>query len=615
MEIGAFYQRSAKRYAFAVWAPLRDRVEVKIVSPEERIVPMERDERGYWRVEVSGILPGARYLYRLDNGKGRPDPASRFQPEGVHGPSQVVDHASFSWEDAGWAGLSLQDYILYELHTGTFTQEGTFDAIIPRLDYLKEIGITAIELMPVTQFPGTRNWGYDGVYPYAVHNSYGGPDGLKRLVNACHRTGVAVVLDVVYNHLGPEGNYLWDYGPYFTDKYKTPWGDAVNFDGPYSDEVRSYFIESALAWITAYHIDALRIDAIHGIFDFSAKHFLRELGEAVHARAEELGRKVQVIPESDLNDVRVINPVELGGYGLDAQWNDDFHHALHTLITGERKGYYCDFGRLEHLEKAFREGFVYSGEYSGFRKRGHGSSSKERPARQFVVFSQNHDQVGNRMKGERLSSMVPFEQLKLAAGVVLLAPFIPLLFMGEEYGETAPFQYFVSHSDEALREAIRKGRREEFASFGWEGDVPDPVAEATFLNSHLDLELRRSGKHKSLIAYYAMLLKLRRSLPALSSLSKENAIVKGYEEERVLQVRRRHGNSDCIILYAFADQPIALTVMVPAGTWVKVLDSSSPAWGGTGERAARTIVSQGADIVLHLDPHSVVLYELSGKEP
>jgi maltooligosyltrehalose trehalohydrolase len=613
MQIGAQLQKGF--CSFVVWASLREKVDVKIVSPEERIVPMEMDERGYWRVEVSGILPGARYLYRLDNGKGRPDPASRFQPEGVHGPSQVVDHASFSWEDAGWTGLSLQDYILYELHAGTFTQEGTFDAIITRLDYLKETGITAIELMPVAQFPGARNWGYDGVYPYAVHNSYGGPDGLKRLVNACHRMGLAVVLDVVYNHLGPEGNYLWDYGPYFTDKYKTPWGDAVNFDGPYCDEVRGYFIESALAWVTDYHIDALRIDAIHGIFDFSAKHFLQELGEAVHARAEELGRKVQVIPESDLNDVRVINPVEFGGHGLDAQWNDDFHHALHTLITGERKGYYCDFGRLEHLEKAFREGFVYSGQYSEFRKRRHGSSSKDRPARQFVVFSQNHDQVGNRMKGERLSSMVSFEQLKLAAGVVLLSPFIPLLFMGEEYGETAPFQYFVSHSDEALRGAIRKGRKEEFASFGWKGDVPDPGAESAFLNSHIDPGLRRTGRHKSLFAYYAMLLKLRRSLPALSSLSKENTDAKGYEEERVLQVRRRHGDSDCIIFYAFSDQPIALTVVVPAGAWVKVLDSSSPAWGGTGKRAARTIVSLGEDIVLHLDPHSVVLYELSGKEP
>ncbi|HSQ78263.1 MAG TPA: DUF3459 domain-containing protein, partial [Nitrospirota bacterium] len=407
---------------------------------------------------------------------------------------------------------------------------------------------------------------------------------------------------------------LWDYGPYFTDKYKTPWGDAINFDGPYSDEVRNFFVQNALSWVTDYHLDALRIDAIHGIFDFSAKHVLREIGEAVHARAGELGKHLFLIPESDLNDVRAINPVELGGHGLDAQWNDDFHHALHTLLTGEQSGYYRDFGNIEHLEKAFREGFVYSGEYSAFRKRRHGSSSKDRPPRQFVVFSQNHDQVGNRMKGERLSSMVSFEQLKLAAGVVLLSPFIPLLFMGEEYGETAPFQYFVSHTDQALVEAIRKGRKAEFASFGWQGDVPDPGAESVFLNSHVDLELRHTGKHKGLLAYYAMLLNLRRSLSALSSLSKDDLDVTGYEQERALQVRRRHGGSDAIILYAFKDQPIALTIMLPAGTWVRILDSSSPEWGGTGERAAATIASHGEDIVLHLNPHSVVLYELSKKE-
>ncbi len=614
MILGTHYQDNG-RCAFTVWAPLMNMVALKIVKPAERLIPMTLVGQGYWKTEIENVFPGAWYLYRLNGEKERPDPASRYQPDGVHGPSQVVDPGEFLWEDGEWKGMRLQDLIIYELHVGTFTREGTFDAIIPYLGYLRDLGVSAVEIMPVAQFPGERNWGYDGVYLYAVQNSYGGPEGLKRLVNACHRNGLAVLLDVVYNHLGPEGNYLQDFGPYLTSRYRTPWGEAINFDGSYSDEVRCYFIGNALYWVTEFHVDALRLDAIHGIFDFSAKHFLQELGEAVHHRAEKLGRHVYVIPEGDLNDVRVINPTEIGGYGLDAQWNDDFHHAPHTLLMGERSGYYQDFGKIDHLEKAFREGFVYSGEYSSFRKRRHGSSSKERPMHQFVVFSQNHDQVGNRMKGERLSLMVSLEQLKLAAGVVLLSPFIPLLFMGEEYGETAPFQYFVSHADPALVAAIRKGRKEMFASFGHKGDIPDPWAESSFLNSQIDLELRHSGKHKSLLAYYAMLLKLRRSLPALSNLSKKDLDVTGYEQERALQVGRRHGDNHSIILYAFKDQPITLTIMIPEGTWVKLLDSSSPEWGGTGERVARTIVSHGEDIDLYLNSRSVVLYEFFRKEP
>ena len=316
--------------------------------------------------------------------------------------------------------------MLYELHVGTFTAQGTFDAIVPHLDELKDLGITSIELMPVAQFPGDRNWGYDGVYPFAVQNSYGGPEGLKRLVNACHQRGLAVTLDLVYNHLGPEGNYLQDFGPYFTDRYRTPWGSAINFDGPESDEVRRFFIENALYWVTEFRVDALRLDAVHGIFDFSALHFLQELAAAVHEQAEQLNRRIYVIAESDLNDVRIVRSPELGGYGLDAQWNDDFHHALHTLLTGERTGYYEDFGRIQDLAKAFAEGFVYSGAYSPARRRRHGNSSKDLAAPRFVVFAQNHDQVGNR---HRLSALVSFEWLKLAAAVVLLSPFIPLLFI------------------------------------------------------------------------------------------------------------------------------------------------------------------------------------------
>lgn len=593
---------------FRVWAPFARSVSAKLITPGLRILPLRKIEGGYWSATAEQCPPGTRYLYVLDNGRERPDPASRCQPEGVHGPSQVVNHAAFPWTDQGWKGLSLQSMIMYELHTGAFTPEGTFDAIIPHLDYLKELGITAIELMPVAQFPGERNWGYDGVYPYAVQNSYGGPEGLKRLVDACHRKELAVILDVVYNHLGPEGNYLWDYGPYFTGRYKTPWGDAINFDGPYSDDVRSYFIGSALAWITDYHLDALRTDAIHGIFDFSAKHVLRELAEAVHARAGELGRKAQVIAESDLNDARMIRPADLGGCGLDAQWNDDFHHSLHTLLTGERTGYYEDFGKLEHLEKALREGFVYSGEYSAYRKRRHGASSNDRPAGQFVVFSQNHDQAGNRMAGERLSSLAAFEQLKLAAGAVMLSPFIPLLFMGEEYGETAPFHYFVHHGDGELIAAVRKGRQEEFLAAGWRGELADPQEKETFLKSKIDFELRHRDRHRALFGFYRELLRLRKETAALNTLSKTGMEVRSFAPEKMLFMRRGQGREAVFSLFNFSEKDQAVSLALPEGVWEKTLDSSDARWAGPGCAAQPCIDARSREVVVPLKPHSVVLY-------
>lgn len=613
IRLGAFYRGNGTG-EFTVWAPLLKSVAVKITSPGVRLLPMEKDDRGYWKTEASGLFPGARYFYRLNHEKDRPDPAARFQPEGVHGPSQLVDPGEFNWQDGDWKGIPLRDFIIYELHVGTFTPEGTFEAVIDRLDYLNELGVTALEIMPVAQFPCDRNWGYDGVYPFAPQNTYGGPPGLKALVNACHRKGLAVILDVVYNHLGPDGNYLNDFGPYFTGKYKTPWGDAINFDGAYSDEVRCYFIENALYWVTEFHIDALRLDAVDTVYDFGARHFLAELTEAVHKRADELGRLIFVIAESDLNDVRIINPAAIGGYNIDAQWNDDFHHSLHTLITGEQNGYYLDFGRIEHLEKAFREGFVYSGQYSRFRKRRHGNSSKNNPARQFVIFSQNHDQIGNRMLGDRLSTIATFEQLKLAAGCVILSHFIPLLFMGEEYGETAPFQYFTSHIDEPLIAAVRKGRTKEFAHFQWERDVPDPQDENTFFRSKINPGLRQSGNHKILFEYYKLLLHMRRSLPVLSNLEKGTIEVTGYDRQQALLVRRRHGNTQALIFYSFNQDSVSLPVAAQAGTWRKLLDSSSPAWGGTVERAEPAIRSRG-DFVLQMNPCSVVLYTLEREEP
>lgn len=598
------------RCCFCVWGPSADKVEVRIVAPRERIVPLEKGPKGYHRAILEGIEPGSLYLYRLDGTTERPDPVSRSQPQGVHGPSQVVD-PHFAWGDRHWFGLRLEDYILYELHVGTFTPEGTFDGIIPHLDALKEVGITAVELMPVAQFPGNRNWGYDGVYPFAVQNSYGGPEGLRRLVSACHQRGLAVVLDVVYNHLGPEGNYLGDFGPYFTERYRTPWGAAINFDGPYSDGVQRFFIENALYWITEFHIDALRLDALHAILDMSAHPFLEELANAVREQAERIGRRVHLIAESDLNDTKVIRSQELGGYGLDAQWNDDFHHALHTLLTGESSGYYQDFGKVSHLVKAFAEGYIYSGQYSAYRRHRHGNSSKHLAARQLVVCSQNHDQVGNRMFGERLSQLVSFDGLKLAAGVVLLSPFIPLLFMGEEYGESAPFPYFVSHSDPELIEAVRRGRAEEFAAFAWRGEPPDPQDEATFLQAKLDHKLRHDGEHKVLLDFYKELVRLRNTLPALTSLSKESMEVAGYERQNVLFVRRWSGDDEVFMAFHFRDTEDSIALPVPGGRWRRVLDSADERWKGNGTSLPDQLTSDG-EVTLGVGSRAFALFRRIG---
>ncbi len=451
------------RCRFRVWAPWAETVHVHLLTPQERLSLLSPEPNGYHCGVIDNVDPGALYRYRLDAGLERPDPAARFQPQGVHGPSQVTD-ARFDWTDNGWRGPPLRRYVIYELHVGTFSPEGTFDGVIEQLADLATLGITAVELMPVAQFPGHRNWGYDGVYPFAVQNSYGGPTALKRLINACHANKLAVVLDVVYNHLGPEGNYLSEFGPYFTDAYRTPWGTPLNFDGPHSDEVRRFFVENALCWVTEFHVDALRLDAVHAMVDFSARPFLEELAHAVHLKSRSLGRRVHLIAESALNDTRLTRPAGRGGMGLDAQWNDDLHHALHAVVTGERQGYYGDFGEFEQLLKALREGFVYSGEYSIFRKRRHGISSRDTPAHRLVVFAQNHDQVGNRKRGDRLTRRLPGEALKMMAGVILLSPYLPLLFMGEEYGETAPFPFFTSHSDPDLIEAVRRGRRAEWVS-------------------------------------------------------------------------------------------------------------------------------------------------------
>jgi len=588
---------------FLVWAPHAFRVEVHLVAPAQRLVPLEMKECGYYEAVVQDVGPGSRYFYRLDGVRERPDPASRLQPAGVHGPSQVVDLIGFRWEDSEWLGSRLKEYLIYEVHVGTYSPQGTFDAIIPHLDQLKEVGVTALEIMPVAQFPGERNWGYDGAYPFAVQDSYGGPAGLQRLVNACHQRSVAIILDVVYNHLGPEGNYLSDFGPYFTDRYRTPWGASLNFDGPYSDEVRRFFVENALYWVKDLHVDALRLDAIDGIVDLSAQPFLAELARTVHGEAKRIGRRIYVIAESDLNDARVIRPAKAGGYGLDAQWNDDFHHALHALLTGEKAGYYRDYGELDQLAKAFREGFVYSGDYSAYRKRRHGNSSRDIAASRFVVFAQNHDQIGNRMRGDRLSCLVKFEALKLAAGAVILSPFIPLVFMGEEYGETAPFQYFTSHSDPSLVEAVRRGRQEEFAAFEWQGDAPDPQAESSFVDGKLDHALRDQEPHATLWKFYHELIKLRQHRFALRQLSKQHSEVTALMPNRTLVVRRWSESEDLVIAFNFGSDINSISAMIPTGSWRVELDSASHRWRGPGSLLGTTWESTG-DTALELNPES-----------
>ena len=508
MEFGA-KPLGAGRCRFSAWAPERSELSVVLLGSERKDVKMIPGSGGFHSVETNAAV-GTRYVFRMPDGREFPDPASRFQPEGVHGSSAVVDTGAFEWQDDGSVARPLREMVVYEMHVGAFTPEGTFTAAISRLHDLSELGVTAVELMPVAQFPGGRNWGYDGVYPYAVQNSYGGPEQLQHFVNAAHISGLSVILDVVYNHLGPEGNYFGQYGPVFTDRYHTPWGQAINLDGAYSDPVREFFIQNALYWLREFHIDALRLDAVHGIFDFGARHFLAELQERVRALAVETNRSLYVIAESDLNDARLLHAPEQGGYGLDAQWSDDFHHALHTLLTQETNGYYGDFGSLEDLGVTIGEGWRYSGQYSRFRKRHHGNSPAGIPPEKFVVFGQNHDQVGNRALGERLSQLVDFESLKLAAGVTLLSPFVPLLFMGEEYGETRPFQYFTSHQDPDLIDAVRRGRRWEFSEFGWRRDLPDPQAEATFADSKLDYDSRNLEPHRSLREFYRTLIAFRR---------------------------------------------------------------------------------------------------------
>jgi maltooligosyltrehalose trehalohydrolase len=502
-------------HEFRVWAPGAERVDVVLDQPGGRQVPMQAVDAGWWSSSVDDAGAGSDYSFRINGGKNLPDPRSAFQPGGIDGPSRVVDHAAFGWTDNGWRGLPLAGSVLYECHIGTFSAEGTFDGAIGHLGHVAGLGADAIELMPVAEFSGERGWGYDGVDLFAPHHAYGGPDGLKRLVDAAHGHGLGVVMDVVYNHLGPAGNYLPQFGQYFSERHQTNWGPAVNFDGPGSDEVRRFVIDNALMWLRDYHCDGLRLDAVHAIADDSATHILEQLAAEVAALAAHLGRPLFLIAESDLNDPRFVRGRDAGGYGLDAAWADEWHHALHATLTGDRDGYYQDFGPLPLLAKALRQAWVYDGIYSPYRRRVFGRRPAGLSGSQFVVCTQNHDQVGNRAAGERSSALMSDGRLRVAAALLLTSPFVPLLFQGEEWGARTPFQYFTSHTDPDLARVVSAGRREEFSSFAWDS-VPDPQDPATFERSRLDWDELFLERNASLLAWYAELIALRRQVPALT---------------------------------------------------------------------------------------------------
>jgi maltooligosyltrehalose trehalohydrolase len=564
---------------FEVWAPRAEVLTLVLSTSAE--IEMDRRDRGYHETRAEAPA-GTRYRYRFPDGTELADPASRSQPEDVHGPSEVVDATALSWTDDGWTGVALRDLVTYELHVGTFTGQGTFDAAVEHLDDLVDLGVTAVEPMPIGEFPGARNWGYDGVFPFAPESSYGGPLGFHRFVDAAHARGLAVVLDVVYNHLGPEGNVLPSYAPYLSTRYRTPWGEAPNLDEPGADEVRRYFGENALRWFEEFHVDALRLDAVHGIIDPTARPLLGLLAAATDELSERLGRPLHLIAESSLNDARLIRPRDEGGLGLHAQWADELHHAAHVVLTGERDGYYADYTGMEDLATAYREGYVHTGRWSDHLGRRWGNATTGVPSERFVVFTQNHDHVGNRAAGERLATLAGLQGQRVAAGLVLLSPFLPLLFMGEEYAETNPFLYFVSHGDAALLEAVRRGRRAEFERFAWAEEPPDPSAPETFERSRLDRSRLERPEHRGIRELYRELLRLRRSRPALADGDLDALAVAADEQTRTLVLARSRGEDRAVAIFNLAQGDGEVRVEGASEPLGRVLDSSEERFGGPG---------------------------------
>jgi maltooligosyltrehalose trehalohydrolase len=590
-----------------LWAPLAAQVSI-LISDRKAVVDLHHTGYGYWFLQTDQIKPSDQYSFSIKksaDGKTleRADPATLFQAEGPHGLSTAFDVNAFHWTDSDWIGPNLKDFIIYELHTGTFTPKGNFAAIETKLDYLVTLGITAIEIMPVAQFSGNRNWGYDGVFPFAVQNTYGGPLALQHLVNACHAKGLAVILDVVYNHIGPEGNYFADFGAYFTDKYHTPWGQAINFDDAGCDAVRNFFIENAMMWFRDFHIDALRLDAVHAIKDFSPVHILAEIKTYTEKLAQHTGRVYQLIVELDLNDDRYIRPQSKCGYGMDAQWIDEFHHALRVSTGQPKEGYYSDFNGVADLAKSYQDAYVYTGQYSPHRQKMFGAPAYDATGSKFVVFSQNHDQVGNRMLGERSSSLVSFEMLKVMAGAVFCSPFLPLIFMGEEWAESNPFQFFVSHSDEELIEAVRKGRKAEFAAFHTHGNTPDPQDESTFERSKPDWKKTGEQGHKLMLGYYQALIALRKQNPVLANLDIENVYSEAFPKKNCLLLKRWKGSQQITALFNFSGQPQNLSIDPAFQHSSVLLDSSLVKWGGPNQESNR--VSAEGQITLF--PESILI--------
>ncbi|MFO1063372.1 MAG: malto-oligosyltrehalose trehalohydrolase [Pirellulales bacterium] len=556
---------SDREVRWQVWAPRASRMHLHLDpgSAGERLIEMRRDEWGTWRADVPDVRPQARYAFSLHtDGPLRPDPASVFQPDGVHRPSALFFPNEYQWHDNGWKGVPREDLVFYELHVGTFTPEGTFDAIIPRLKSLRELGITALEILPVCQFPGSRNWGYDGAHLFAAQNSYGGPAGLQRLVDAAHQEGMAVVLDLVLNHFGPEGNYVGEYGPYYSTRYTTPWGPAFNFDGPACDAVRYFVLENIWQWIAEFHLDGLRLDAVHAMYDTSPEHILSEIKLCADAAAASRGATAVIVAESLLNDVRMVQARDRGGYGLDAEWNEDFHHALVAYLTGERHGKYIDFGTAGQLTEVLQKTFYLAGSYSRFRGRRWGAPARGLSGDHFTIGTQNHDHVGNRACGERLSTLVTPPTTRLCASLMLLAPYLPLIFMGEEYAEPNPFLFFCSFEDQGLIANVREGRARDYQL---EGPIPDPQAESSFAASKLTWQWTDSAVRAGLRRLYSELLRARRVLPPLRDFQHRSArLLPDAEHAVILELVRggsqAHSDGSLTCYFNLTDKPQSLPI-------------------------------------------------------
>ena len=575
---------------FRVWAPDATSVALHVDGRDIDATPDSPD--GWWAAEADASH-GTRYGWRVDGDEPRPDPRSRWQPDGVHGLS-AVDDEDFAWSDGGWHGFHLPGAVLYELHVGTFTPEATFDGVIARLPHLVELGVDAIELLPVAAFPGERGWGYDGVDLYAAHEAYGGPAGLRRLVDAAHGAGIGVILDVVYNHLGPDGNHLGAFGPYFSERHQTNWGAAVNLDGPGSDEVRRFVIDNACMWLRDFHFDGLRLDAVHALVDDSALHVLEQLAEEVRDLSAHLRRPCWLIAESDRNDPRYVRPVEAGGFGLDAAWADEWHHALHAVVCGETSGYYEDFGSLGELRTALERAWVYAGEYSDHRGRRHGRSPAGIPGHRFVVSVQNHDQIGNRATGDRLGANVNLGRLRIAATFLLLGPFTPMLFQGEEWNASSPFQYFTDHQDSDLAEAVSNGRRNEFRSFGWDPEeVPDPQDPETHRRSVLRWDEIEDADHGALLDWYRACTTLRRAIPELTDGRWEDQRVDIDEDEGVVSLQR----GPVTIVANLGKGEVRRDV--PAGTSMAAVEGSDLLAGAALAGGSVTVSPDGVAVLIH----------------